>query len=394
MQKEEAIRLLEKYDKGTATAQERAIVEHWYLKEAERQHLTAVEERIDHLKDEMWSATLIKAGLSKPPRKIFSLWTRLAAAAVLILIGTSVYLFNFRDTEKISQPSSQLANAGSPGSNKAVLTLSNGKTIDLDAVKDGKIAEQQGVTIAKTAGGQVIYTLSEAQKLTTVTSYNTIKTPNGGEYQVDLPDGTKVWLNAGSSLKYPTVFTANERKVELAGEGYFEVSHDKSRPFRVITIPNQKGGSGQQVEVLGTHFNISCYPDEAIINTTLLEGSVKVSGLKNKKFVLLKPGEQASKLPGSLTVRSADLEEALAWRNGKFKFNDEDVVSIMKKVTRWYNLNVEYQDEAVKRERFSGTISRFENISELLKNLELANTIKFRIQGNKIILSKPKSTKP
>ncbi|WP_052496638.1 FecR family protein [Pedobacter lusitanus] len=388
MQKEEALHLLEKYNKGTATAQERAIVEHWYLKEAKAQDLTVVEQKVDHLKAELWSGTLAKAGLAESPAKTFKLWPKLiAAAAVFLLIGTGVYLFNYNTQYK--QPVNQLANDVKPGSAKALLTLSNGRTINLDVAADGKIAEQQGVTIAKTADGQISYASSQTAKTNQEISFNTIQTPNGGEYRVNLPDGTKVWLNAGSSLKYPTVFNARERRVELTGEGYFEVKHEQSRPFRVITPGNS--GNGQLVEVLGTHFNINCYPDETTIHTTLLEGSVRVSEINGKKFRLLKPGEEALKQDGLLTIHPADLDEVMAWRNGKFKFNDEDIVSIMKKIARWYNLSVEYQDEAIKKERFSGTISRFENVSELLKKLELTNTFQFRIQGSKVILSKPKT---
>jgi len=211
--------------------------------------------------------------------------------------------------------------------------------------------------------------------------YNRIQVPYGGQYQLELPDGTKVWLNAGSSLRYPVSFTGHERKVELTGEGYFEVAKNKTMPFRVQT-------SKQVVEVLGTHFNINAYNDDPSVKTTLLEGSVKVTQNTMGTFKMLKPGQQSVLKNNELQVKEADTEEAVAWKNGLFLFNDQSLDEIMHQVSRWYDLQIVFDDVSLKTQRFGGSISRFKNVSQLLQVLESTGSVHFKIEGRRLTAMK------
>src|SRR5690606_467261 len=207
---------------------------------------------------------------------------------------------------------------------------------------DGRLAELDGITVTKTANGQLVYEISEAQNKSEIT-YNTIETPNGGQYQVRLPDCTAVWLNAGSRLTYPTSFASSDnRRVELLGEGYFEVAKDSKRPFIVVA-------EQQEVEVLGTHFNVNAYADEGNIKTTLLEGSVKV-GSSTQGTKMLKPGQQAINSKGNLEVKSVNTDYAVAWKDGYFRFNDKSLDMGLREIARWYDVEIVYENESLKRE--------------------------------------------
>lgn len=304
---------------------------------------------------------------TRPTKKLHRLWPWVAAACVIAVIFLSIFLFR----SKVSSVQ-QIANHNIevyPGGNNAELTLSNGKKVDLKHLPDGTITDQSGITITKSSDGQIIYSASENTIIGTI-AYNTITTPRGGEYRVSLPDGSRVWLNAASSLKYPSSFGAQkERRVELSGEAYFEVAHDKRKPFRVLT-------NGQVVEVLGTHFNISSYTDDAGTVTTLEQGSVKVTVAADRK--ILQPGQQAVHSGQELRVSQADLHTALAWKNGKIYFKDADIQSIMKQVSRWYDIDVAFEGNPSVRV-FNGGISRKANLSALLQILEL-NKIRFRME--------------
>lgn len=210
--------------------------------------------------------------------------------------------------------------------------------------------------------------------------YNTIETPKGGQYQVDLPDGTKVWLNAGSLLRYPTNFTGKIRSVELTGEAYFEVAKNAHKPFKVLS-------KNQVVEVLGTHFNISSYTDDISVKTTLLEGSVKVLSSKVNQTKLLKPGQQSdiNYTNNAFFIKSVNTDEVIAWKNGYFLFSDEDLKSIMARFARWYNVDVEYQGD-VDNLRFGGMVSRSKDLTQALKVVEQAGNVKFKIEGRRVIV--------
>lgn len=304
-------------------------------------------------------------------------WAKLFAAALLLIVSSiSVYLhFKRNETPYIVKTTPvKLKTDIAPGDNRAVLTLANQQQIILDNATNGTIARQGNITVKKTANGQLVYKITandQSAKANFKPEYNTVSTPVGGQYTVELPDGSKVWLNSASSLKFPTNFTGSERRVALSGEAYFEVAKNKEMPFRV-------NSRNAEVEVLGTHFNISAYPDEDINKTTLLEGSVKVSSWS--KNCIIKPGEQASLTGGSplIKVSKVDTEEAVAWKNGYFMFTDENIHSIMRKLSRWYGVDVEYEDPKI-NETFGGNISKFKNISEVLNILAATGTIHFKI---------------
>lgn len=307
-----------------------------------------------------------------------------AACIALIVTGIAAMLHNNYPNVNFKDLAAEfVAHDIPPGGNKAILTLADGKTITLNEAANGELVKAEGIVIRKTGQGQLVYEVAGNDAGAATDTYNTISTPKGGTYQVILPDGTKVWLNAASTLKFPTSFVAlNERKVELSGEAYFEVTKDIRQPFKVLTTK-------QEVQVLGTHFNISSYADESIVKTTLLEGSVKVKNLLGVKEanVILKPGQQAIVNEGEIKVTKADVDEVLAWKNGVFVFNDEPLESIMKKVSRWYDVEVVYEG-VDKNKLFGGSVSRFDNVSKVLRQLELTGGVHFKVEEGRIIAMK------
>jgi transmembrane sensor len=310
------------------------------------------------------------------PKKNGSLLLKFIAGVAVVLIGGLViYSYHNSIKEGVAVVKNIPAKTNiTPGSNKAVLTLQDGSTIILNDAKEGTLAQQGNANIVKTANGQLVYNKTDAQPEKVL--FNTMTTPRGGQYKLTLPDGTDVWLNSASSITYPTAFVGNERNVSITGEAYFEVAKDKTKPFHV------KAGS-QTIEVLGTHFNVMAYADEDVIKTTLLEGSVKVQG--DKESGILKPGEQSViNKNGELKVSVASVDEAMAWKNGYFKFNRVGIKYIMRQLSRWYDVDVMY-DGRVKEDEFVGTIGRSENIVQALHLLELAN-VHFKIQDKNIIV--------
>ena len=298
------------------------------------------------------------------------------AAAILILLTAGIYYYQTSSKPIIVKTEiPRFKNDVAPGNNKAILTLDDGSKIDLDDAKTGFLASESNIDIKKTGVGQLEYTAG-TQTVKTV-KYNILSTPLGGEYQLVLPDGSKVWLNSGSTLRFPTAFIGSERIVELKGEAYFDIAKNPKMPFLVRT------NNAMDIKVLGTQFNVMAYDDEKNINTTLIEGSVEV--LKESGKTTLKPGQEAilNKRSGNIKVASADLEQAIAWKNGYFIFYNENIESIMRKVSRWYNVDIVYQGNLNNKD-FVGTISRNKNVSELLKMLELTGAIHFSIDGRRI----------
>jgi transmembrane sensor len=312
-------------------------------------------------------------------------WFRVAASVLLLLGVFAIYRFQNNKPSKTAQLASVtiLKNDVAPGGNKATLTLANGTTIILDNAHSGALATQGNTQVLKLNDGQLQY--KESSEVSPSGgdlegAFNTISTPRGGQYQLTLSDGTKVWLNAASSLRYPATFTGKDRQVELTGEAYFEVAHNAAMPFKVNVAGKE------EVEVLGTHFNINSYSDEPAVKTTLLEGSVKVS--KGLASIFIKPGEQAvvSDNNGNITLKqNVDIDEIVAWKNEKFVFQDLDLKSIMRQVARWYDIDVSYTGNISNKE-YVGVISRDVNITEILKMLETASNIKFEIAGRKVIV--------
>ncbi|KIA96949.1 hypothetical protein OC25_00650 [Pedobacter kyungheensis] len=369
--------LLDRYLSGNCTPDEKAIVEQWYLQlpfegETPQQH------RISTTQTEVWEK--LQHGRQKAKQVL--LFKRIAlAASILLCLSVGLYLA-MRNNEP-QQFTVSAKNDIKPGRNKALLTLADGSVIDLDNAKPGEIAAQNGIIVRKTANGKLEYIVKDVANANQAISTNLISTPRGGQYEVTLPDGTKVWLNAASSLKYPSSFAKNERKVELQGEAYFEVAKDKNRPFRVAT--NQ-----QTVEVLGTHFNINAYNDEAQVKTTLLEGAVNVSSGTNS--LKLKPGQQALLNQADAKLRlnpNVDVDKEMAWKNDLFAFDNDDLKTIMRQISRWYDLDVVYQGK-ITDEKYVGEIPRNSNLSEVFKILEL-NHVHIDAKGKVLTVSGSKT---
>ena len=309
-------------------------------------------------------------------------YIRLAAAAAIAgLIAMGIYFF-LRPDPSMQVAKTENARSGNnndvlPGKNTATLTLSDGTTVILDEAKNGTISTQGNTKILKLDNGILSYNASHKGNVVEVL-YNTISTPKGGQYQVLLSDGSKVWLNAASSLKFPASFTGKERKVELLGEAYFEVAKNDKMPFKVEA-------DGMEVEVLGTHFNINSYDDESTVRTTLLKGSVRINGAKSKSF--LKPGQQAKlERDGDIKiVNNADVDQAVAWKEGRFQFNRADIHEVMRQIARWYNVSIEYK--GIVSSHFGGTISRDVNLSQVLEMLQLTGEVKFHVEDKKVVVT-------
>ncbi|MFA4871265.1 MAG: FecR family protein [Pedobacter sp.] len=377
MKSKEAIILLEKYENGTITKEELTLLESWYNHQASIGKAEISDEELEENLAGIWTA--LPQASDESHKKNIRIWPMISiAASVLAVLSVGFYFYNLNKTQK-KEAMALLSSEIIPGGNKAYLTLSNGKRISLTEAENGTLAKQEGVTITKTDDGQLIYKVTNTGEKGGVSAFNTIETPNGGQYQVLLPDGTKVWLNAASMLTYPVNFGKNERRVELSGEGYFEVAKNKLKPFRIKT-------DRQEVTVLGTHFNVNNYKDETKASTTLLTGSVSILNLKSSERAILKPDEQGILNEKSLSVQQVNAEDAIAWKNGEFLFNDEPLESIMRQISRWYDIDVEYKG-VNPTDRFGGSISRFENVTKVLEKLELTGGIHFKIQHRTIIVT-------
>jgi transmembrane sensor len=297
----------------------------------------------------------------------------IAGVSMVIIVFQGIYYYKVNKPDIIAK-NKAVKQGIMPGSNKAILTLQDGSKIVLNDAKDGVLARQGNAKVVKLNNGQLVYDKTNVAPQKEL--LNTMTTPRGGQYKLTLPDGTNVWLNASSSITYPTAFVGKKRNVSITGEAYFEVTKDKTRPFHVTA-------GNQTIEVLGTHFNVMAYADESAIRTTLLEGSVKITG--GNGAGILKPGEQGVvDKSGSLKIGPALTDEAVAWKNGCFKFNRVDIKYIMRQLGRWYDVDVVYEGQ-VKTDEFVGTISRSENIVQALHLLELTN-VHFKIRDKKIIV--------
>lgn len=375
--------LLEKFRARTASPEELAELENWYKELRLTDKLFAEESgsESEKLKEDM--LLQFRRSLAAPDKPAIPMrgrpWYRMAAtaAALLILSATIFYITRTANPAPVVQhnlPDS--AGDVLPGGNHATLTLANGASILLDTAKRGGLAQQGISAIHKPVDGLLVYEKTGLDNVET--GMNTIRTPRGGQYQLQLPDGTKVWLNATSSIRFPLSFAVNERWVTISGEVYFEVARNEKMPF-VVNIAD-KGN----IEVLGTHFNINAYDDEAAVKTTLLEGKVKVSNM-NRLSKILSPGQQAQIINDQLAIiNEADLEEAVAWKNGLFKFNDADLQTMLRQAARWYDIDVEIRGNDP-GERYRGKISRDVKLSEFLRILEV-NQVSFQMEGKKIII--------
>ena len=303
-------------------------------------------------------------------------WLRIVAAASVVLILTIVGISYFNVKPQIQPPIANHKVDILPGSNKAILTLGNGTKIILDSAANGALAKQGNANIIKTDSGKLAYNTTKEKSTESI--YNTLSTPRGGQYQLSLPDGTRVWLNSASSITYPTAFNRSERNVSITGEAYFEVTKDKTKPFHVKV-------NEMEVAVLGTHFNINAYPDEKEIKTTLFEGAVNITTTKRSKR--LSPGEQASVNNNSITLtKNVDLDQVIAWKSGYFEFDKMDLPTVMRQVSRWYDVDIRYE-ASYPDTRFGGRISRNLKLSEILQLLETSG-VHFNVENKKLTIIK------
>jgi ferric-dicitrate binding protein FerR (iron transport regulator) len=382
----------EKIQSGTVTGEDSARLKQWLAGATEKEIAYVVElfgSHFEQLEDTFSEDTqlinaieqhLDEADSKRSPefrspvaRRVILL--RVAAMAAVITVFVSIGLLFTRTHKQEMVAKTNTTNRKiNPGTNKATLTLANGSTIVLDSVNNGVLASLNHVRVLKSRSGQLIYdttaaTGSKAEKL----SYNMINVPRGGQYEVVLPDGTHVWINSASSLRYPTRFEGTERQVQLTGEAYFEVAKDKAHPFRV-------GVNDMEVQVLGTHFNIMGYKDEGVTRTTLLEGAVKV--IKGSTQQTIHPGQQAI-VREDIRIADVDVDEAIEWKNGNFNFSHEKLEVIMRKISRWYNVDIDYEGKT-STATFVGTLPRSSDIGEVLKYLELTGLVHFKVTERRV----------
>ncbi|TDQ72248.1 FecR family protein [Sphingobacterium yanglingense] len=334
--------------------------------------VTVSEEQVLHRIDESIHnhIQLHQDGHSPAIRRRFPILRWSAAAAVFIVAGWAIAHWGLTTTPTYPSDTNTVVNDPSPGRTQATLTLADGQLIELKE-------NEEGITIVdnqvKYADGSPIADSPLATKL------NTINTPRGGQYRITLPDGTKVWLNAASTLRYPGRFLTNERVVELDGEAYFEVSKAIGKPFRVVSRQ-------QVVQVLGTYFNINSYPDEPSIKTTLLEGAVKVTSADKLRSVTLSPGKQAVLTEEELHTRDADTDVVMAWKNDDFIFRGQNLQTTMRQLARWYDVEIAYASTAPVHLKIGGSISRKNSLSSVLKAMESTNSIAFEFDGKTILV--------
>lgn len=368
MNEQELLALIERVENGTATGEDLGAYNAW---------CNSFQQQGVPVPDfEMVRAEILRRiNTEVRPKNMRRPVYRVAAvAAILLLLAGGIYFY--------MQPRAQLladnAAATVPVTGKAVLTLADGTVIALDDAADGELAKQSGAKIIKRNSNQLSYESVSAEQTATI-AYNTLQTPRGAKYSITLPDGSLVWLNASSRLRFPTSFTGSERVVELIGEGYFEIAQDVSLPFKV------KVGQ-MEVQVLGTRFNIMAYPDEPEIRSTLVDGAVKLYAEGSQ--VVLKPGQQGTfnDTRAGFRVKPAKTADVLAWMDGYFVFDNEDIAVMMRRIERWYDVDV-VLSPGIAGKRFGATISQQKDISSVLKALEMTGSIHFKIEGRKITVT-------
>jgi len=370
-----ASRIIEKLRTGRASDKEKEMLDRWIHDLADSEPMKLNEDELIAINER--GRSIMQEVIKDRTKRLWPRWVAAASVALAVMAGGYFY-YNSNQTKDITELAT--VNDIAPGKEGATLTLADGRKILINDALSGKIAEQSGVRISKTADGEIIYeVVPDNSKILT---YNTLTTTRGEQTRVRLPDGTLVFLNAESSLKYPTSFTGSARRaVLLSGEGYFEVSKDKTHPFEVAT-------NKQRIEVLGTHFNVNAYSNNEAVRTTLLEGSVRVENLSSKKSQLLVPGQQAQVVGNAIDVASVEIDEVVSWKEGIFMYDGESLENIMKDVARWYNVEVEFADVSLKKKSIYITANRFDHLSELLKPLGRTAKVSFALKGNKITINK------
>jgi Fe2+-dicitrate sensor, membrane component len=381
---EHIVKLAAKWEAGTISEAEQLELDNWYREHQDEPLMvpeSVAASEYDH-QVKIWNAIQDQIQVKR-----VRLWPRIAAAASIVLaIGAGIFFYTNQPKKDVVQTATYAKDVA-PGTAGATLTLANGKKIRLTDAGNGELAKESGVVVTKSADGQLVYTVQGDVAVDPATIgenvhkiRNVLSTERGETYMVVLPDQSKVWLNAASSLIYNTNMNiSKERVVSLEGEAYFEVAKDKARPFVVIS-------RGQEVEVLGTHFNVNGYEDETATATTLLEGSVKVSTGDIKQ--ILKPGQQAKSVGNTISVSQADVETVMDWKNGDFFLNRVDFRTAMRKIARWYNVEVIYDKSVPDDIESSGYISRTNNLSAVLKLIEKSGQVHFKIEERRIYVFK------
>lgn len=371
MDRKQAEEILLRFRRGTATEAEEALVRQW-LMFGEFGELGITELELES--DLTAVAARLPLDYGKLARKV-RLWPRLVAVAAMlaIVVGVSIWYVGGDKSEVVAG----LANDVAPGKNGATLTLANGKKIYINELDAGEVVNEAGVQILKDKNGQLVYTVSPTGG--DGVGYNTLTTTRGEQSQLRLPDGSVVFLNAGSSIKYPTSFKGKEKRLlRLTGEAYFEVAKDKLHPFQVLT-------DQQEVKVLGTHFNINAYAEEGETRTTLLEGAVSVANVNGENLRRLVPGQQSVVKGNGMEVSEADLDQALGWKNGDFVFAGENLQTVMRQIARWYDVEVVYQGK-INTSGVFATISRNKKLSQVLKAIQVNQGIRFKIEGRRVMV--------
>lgn len=376
LKKEQFLEILNKHHIGTASpAEEEFLRTYFNIFDLDEGYVDTLNEReayelSNRLKNKIELDIANFEDVAPVPVKRWDLgWVAAAVLLVISSVGFYRYKISTNPTNTLQQYT--VSNDVPAGGNKAILTLSNGSRISLTDASNGELANQAGLKIIKTRDGELVYEVTPVSGDAAV-RYNTIETPKGGQYQVNLPDGTRVWLNAASSVRFPATFSnVSQRKVELNGEAYFEVVHARNKPFKVIA-------AGQEVEVLGTHFNINAYADEPAVVTSLLEGSVKIT--HNLETEMLLPGEQAE-VKDYIRVKKIE-GDVIAWKNGVTSFKDAEITTIMRQIARWYDVEIKYKGEIPKK-MFNGDVLRSANLSEFIKVMEFSG-LHFKVEGRTI----------
>ncbi|WP_051293178.1 FecR family protein [Olivibacter sitiensis] len=366
--------LLRRYANGKCTSQEAKLLEemvirnpilsNWDWSSEEEKMLMGI--RIKQSVDRQIQD--VKTGRTK------RLWYAGIAASLFLALG--VFWHKFGGEEKVSNTSLVISETAAQAPNGTMLVLADGTMVDLDDMDDSLVRDMGAVLIRKLGDGRMVYESTNAGNSGNATAKNTIHTPNGKQFQLTLPDGTQVWMNTASTLTYPVYFNGNERRISLVGEAYFEVAHDSSKPFVVMA-------NGTEILVTGTHFNVSAYPSDNSVRTTLLEGGVEIR--QHNRKVSLTPGYEAiAYMDGSAISRQkANQEQAMAWKNGYFVFDDMDIVSVMRSVARWYDITVVVEGN-LPNKKFGGTFPITEDLGELLKDLSVLADIQFQQNGKEV----------
>lgn len=372
--KENIQQLLEKYNRNACSEEEIRMLETWFVQiGAGKQGTLPSDESIKRMFDWYRGQERLRGLHAKDMSRsrVRHLFTSLALAAMLLLFcGLVIYIA----TQNTLSNSSAIANVG-PGGNKAFLTLATGERIILDDTLSGIIIDQPNVNIFKDNDGSIIYSIKTTSQGQDIVGYNTLETPKGGQFRIVLPDGSKAWLNASSSLTFPVNFSPTERKIKVSGEVFFDVARKYHPSDKEKTVPFLVETSTQIIEVLGTQFNVYDYPEESA-KITLVEGKVKLTGMANGRQIHLKPGQQAQ-INESVEIVAADLEKVLAWKNGDFIFKNEQLSNILRQVSRWYDIEISCPDHLASRE-FSGMVSRKKPLSSIIRMIESTGTVKVR----------------